>query len=185
MPKKKLKITRITYLDTYDKDSLNAIIETPMGSHAKYAYDDDTGLFKLSTIMPAGVVFPYNFGFLPSTQCEDGDPIDVLILMDSVSHPGCLIPARLIGVIEAEQTEKDGRRERNDRLLAVAEHCPTYGSVKSIESLPEGLLDQIEYFFTSYNKIEGKKFKPLGRFDTEHANRLLKNAMACFRQEDS
>lgn len=180
MSKKQLKITRISYLDTYDKDSLNAIIETPMGSHAKYAYDEKSGLFKLSTIMPAGVVFPYNFGFLPSTQCADGDPIDVLVLMDAAAHPGCLIPARVIGVIEAEQTEKNGQSERNDRLIAVAEHCPTYGQHQSLNSLNDELLNQIEYFFISYNKIEGKKFKPLGRFGPDRAVKLIKDAMTCF-----
>ena len=105
--------SRCIALATYDGDLLNAIIETPMGSHAKYSYDKKSCLFKLSTIMPAGAVFPFNFGFLPSTQGEDGDPLDVLVLMDAAAHPGCLIPARLLGVIEAEQEEKDGKTVRN------------------------------------------------------------------------
>ena len=89
---------------TEDKKNINAVIETPKNSGIKYTFDPETGLFKLSKILPEGLVFPLHFGFIPSTKGEDGDPLDVLILMDEPSYPGCLLECRLVGTIEAEQT---------------------------------------------------------------------------------
>src|SRR5690242_7742786 len=97
----------------------NVIIETPKGNRNKFKYDEELDLFMLSGVLPAGAVFPFDFGFIPGTRGGDGDPLDVLVLMDEPSFTGCLVRARLIGVIEAEQTE-DGKTARNDRLIAVA-----------------------------------------------------------------
>nr|MDQ3622507.1 inorganic diphosphatase [Verrucomicrobiota bacterium] len=94
---------------------VNAIVDTPRGSQNKFKYDEESGLFMLGGAMPAGVVFPFEFGFIPSTAGGDGDPLDLLILMDAPTFVGCLVRARLIGVIEAEQTE-NGKTLRNDRL---------------------------------------------------------------------
>lgn len=98
--------------------------------------------------MPLGASFPFDFGFIPNTKGEDGDPLDVLLLMDEPAFPGCLIPSRLIGVIEAEQAE-DGKTERNDRLIAVACKSIIHSHIKSIKDLNENLLEQIEHFFIS------------------------------------
>src|SRR4029453_9457458 len=108
-------------LGPFDKESgyVNAIIDTPKGSRNKFKYDDKLGLFKLGGALPLGAVFPFDFGYVPSTKGGDGDPLDILILMDEPAFPGCLVPAKLIGVIEAEQTE-GGETTRNDRLIAVA-----------------------------------------------------------------
>src|SRR5690242_6389413 len=97
-------------LSTYnDKGELNVIIETPKHSKNKYAYDEKLRLFKLKSMLPEGASFPYDFGFLPCTKGEDGDPLDILVLMESPAFPGCLVECRLIGIIEAEQTEKNGK----------------------------------------------------------------------------
>src|SRR3982750_1608163 len=101
-------------------ENLNVVIETPKGSRNKYNFDGSLGLFKLGGVLPAGHSFPYDFGFIPQTTGGDGDPLDVLVLMDEPAFPGCLIRSRLIGVIEAEQTEHNGETTRNDRLIAVA-----------------------------------------------------------------
>src|SRR5436190_11771989 len=95
-------------LPTDDEESslINAVIDTPKGSRKKYKYDEDLGLFLLRKELPRGASFPYDFGFIPGTRGEDGDPLDVLVLTDEPSFPGCLARVRLIGVIEAEQTEK-------------------------------------------------------------------------------
>jgi inorganic pyrophosphatase len=102
-----------------DGGDLRVIIETPQGSRNKFDYDAELGLFKLGGVLPAGAVFPFDFGFVPSTTGGDGDPLDVLVLMDEAAFAGCLVEARLIGVIEAKQTERDGKTTRNDRLVAV------------------------------------------------------------------
>src|ERR1041385_7490412 len=106
-------------LDAYGDDShvLNVIIESPKGDGNKFSYDSELGLFRLKKILPAGSVFPFDFGFIPATLCDDGDPLDVLVLMDIPVFAGCLVPCRVIGVIEAKEKEK-GRVERNDRLIA-------------------------------------------------------------------
>ena len=108
-------------LPPFDSESgcLNVVIETPRGCRNKYSFDFDLGSFKLKAVLPSGAVFPFDFGSIPGTVADDGDPLDVLLLMDEPVFPGCLVEARILGVIEAEQT-KDGQTERNDRLIAVA-----------------------------------------------------------------
>lgn len=161
--------------DEKTKD-LNVIIESPKGCRNKYTFDEEKGLFFLSGILPAGAVFPFDFGFIPNTTGGDGDPLDVLILMDEPAFTGCLVPARLIGMIEANQTE-DGKTERNDRLIAVASNSRTHTDVRSLDDINETLVDQMEHFFVSYNEIKGKKFEPLGRFGPEEAKAAVEKAI--------
>jgi len=162
-------------------DILRVIIETPQGSRNKYDYDEELDLFKLGGVLPAGAVFPFDFGFVPSTTGGDGDPLDVLVLMDEPAFAGCLVEARLVGVIEAEQTERDGETTRNDRLIAVADDARNHRAVRSLEELGENLLDEIEHFFVSYNEIKGKKFAPLGRFGQERARKVIEEGARLFR----
>src|SRR6266550_1709016 len=144
-------------LDT-KKCLCRAIIETPKGYRNKFDFDPDSGLFTLGGLLPEGMMFPFDFGFIPSTLGEDGDPLDIMVLMDAPAHVGCLIDVRLIGVIKAEQTEH-GKTESNDRLLGVAIHSYDHQDLESISDVSKTLLDQLEAFFTSYNKQRGKKFK--------------------------
>lgn len=168
-----------TKLPPFDKESgdLNVVIETPKGCRNKYAFDEKLGLFVLKGVLAAGHSFPFDFGFIPHTIGGDGDPLDVLVLMDEPVFTGCLVPSRLIGVIEAEQTERDGKVERNDRLIAVASNSKTHSDVRSINDLNETLIDQIEHFFISYNEAKGKKFKPLGRFAAIKAKKLVEEGI--------
>src|SRR6185369_2023637 len=118
------------------KGTCRAIIETPKGSRNKFDYDPDSGLFMLGGLLPEGMNFPYDFGFIPSTLGEDGDPLDVLVLMDAPVVPGCLIRGRLIGVIKAQQREKNEKKwVTNDRLIAVACHAQTHQDEKSLKDL--------------------------------------------------
>jgi inorganic pyrophosphatase len=139
---------------------LQVIIETPKGCRNKYSFDEQQKIFVLKAALPAGMVFPYDFGFLPRTLADDGDPIDVLVLMDEPAFPGCALMARLIGVIEGEQTAKQ-QTTRNDRLIAVAETAHMYANIKSIKDLPKKSLHEIEEFFVNYHKLQGKKYKLL------------------------
>jgi inorganic pyrophosphatase len=144
-----------------DQNSIQVIIETPKGSRNKYAFDPEQRIFCLKKVLPEGMVFPHDFGFIPCTEAEDGDPLDVLILMDQSAFPGCLVRARLIGVIEGEQTE-DGKSERNDRLVAVSETSHTHSDIQSISDLNKSLLDEIQKFFVNYHANDGTEFKVLG-----------------------
>ena len=169
-----------TKLDPFtDKKSsiVNAVIETPGGSRNKFKYDENIGYFTLSGVLPEGMVFPHAFGFVPSTRAADGDPEDILILMDEPSFAGCVVPSRILGVMEAEQTEKDGKRERNDRLIAVAAQSYEYSEVQRLDDLDKHVLKQIEQFFINYNKEKGKKFRVLQMRGPKQALKLLKKSI--------
>src|SRR5438477_1042754 len=143
------------------KRRCRAIIETPKGFRNKFDYDPDSGLFMLGGLLPEGMMFPFDFGFIPSTLGEDGDPLDIMVLMDAPAHVGCLIEVRLIGIITAEQVE-DGKTKTNDRLLGVAVHSYDHEDLETINDVNRTLLAQVEEFFVSYNKQRGKKFKVTG-----------------------
>ncbi len=166
-----------TKLQPFDKKSglFQVIIETPKGSRNKYAFDPGQEIFSLRKILPAGMAFPYDFGFLPRTLADDGDPIDVLVLMDEPAFPGCLISSRLIGVIEGEQI--DGKKRiRNDRLLAVADATHSYANIKKPNDLPRHFLKELEDFFVNYHRLEGKQYKLLGCKGEDVALSLIKKA---------
>jgi inorganic pyrophosphatase len=155
---------------------VNVVIETPRGCRNKYKFDSGLSLFRLSSVLPAGAVFPFDFGYVPGTTGDDGDPLDVLLLIDEPVFPGCVVPARLIGVIEAEQREH-GTTMRNDRLLAVACDSREHHSIRSIKDLDENLVCQIEHFFSSYNAIKGRRFTILGRRGRHAAAKAVRKAM--------
>jgi inorganic pyrophosphatase len=154
---------------------LQVIIETPKGCRNKYSFDEQQKIFVLKAALPAGMVFPYDFGFLPRTLADDGDPIDVLVLMDEPAFPGCALMARLIGVIEGEQTANK-QTTRNDRLVAVAETAHMYGHLKSIKDLPKQSLHEIEEFFVNYHRLQGKRYKLLACKGEKTALDLIEKA---------
>jgi inorganic pyrophosphatase len=154
-------------------ETQQVIIETPRNSRNKYKFNDKTGRMKLSKVMPEGMMFPYDFGFIPGTKAEDGDPLDVLVLNDESMFPGCEVECRLIGVLEAKQKEK-GKENRNDRIIAVAAGSVLYASVKQLSDLDSGLLKQIEEFFTNYQRVRNIEFKVLQRGGPRNAFELLK-----------
>lgn len=164
------------------KRTCRAVIETPKGCRNKFDYDPDSRLFMLGGLLPEGMMFPFDFGFIPSTLGEDGDPLDILVLMDAPAHVGCLIEVRIIGIIQAEQTE-DGKTESNDRLLGVAIHSYDHEDLDSIDNVSKTLLDQLEAFFISYNKQRGKKFKVKGTGGPGKAINFLKTGIKAHEKE--
>ncbi len=174
----------LSKLDTFDPKTgfANVIIETPQGSRNKNKYDTRTRLFMVNSLLPAGCVFPFDFGFLPSTTGEDGDPLDVLVLMEVAAPAGFLVRARVIGVIEAEQTE-EGTTQRNDRLIAVSQESHRHRDVESLKDLEKHVLEEVTNFFISYNKAHGKKFKPLGQYGPGRALKLIKEGQDRFETQ--
>jgi inorganic pyrophosphatase len=150
-------------------DRLNVIVETPRGSRNKFKYLPDEGVFELGKQLPAGAVFPYDFGFIPATAAGDGDPLDVLVLLDAPTFPGCLVATRLIGVIEADQTGRSGRTVANPRLIAVAVKSEEHRETRKLSDLPEPLVDELVHFFVSYNEASGKTFTPRARKGSKRA----------------
>jgi inorganic pyrophosphatase len=146
-----------------DDRLVEVTVETPKGSHNKLKYDAERGAFRLSHVLPIGMTFPFDFGFLPGTEGGDGDPLDVLIFMDAPCPTGCLVDVRLIGVLEVEQREKTGEVVRNDRLIGVADTSATHASTRELTDLTPAVLAEIEAFFEQYNRLDGKQFHVLHR----------------------
>ena len=130
-------------------------------------------------MMPAGNVFPFDFAYIPSTRGEDGDALDIMLLMDEPAFTGCLVPAKLIGVMEAEQTEEQ-KTVRNDRLIAVAADSRNHSHVRFLGDLNSNLLHEIERFFIAYNETKGKRFEVLNRLGPERAQELVVAGMKKF-----
>jgi len=173
---------QIENLEPFDpkKRQWRVVIETPKGSHNKYKFDEEMGAFILGGVLPEGMSFPYDFGYLPSTLGQDGDPLDVLLLMDSPAFCGCLVPSRLIGVIEAMQSEKNGKSARNDRLVAVPVESHVYGHFKSLKEINGRRVEEIEEFFVSYNRVRGKKFKVISVAGPKRAVKLAHDGITSF-----
>jgi inorganic pyrophosphatase len=172
----------LTRLPSFAKkpDELTVVVESPLGSRSKLKYNPKLDVFELSYVLPEGNFFPFEYGFIPSTLAEDGDPLDILVILDAPSAMGCILVARPIGVIEAEQTQ-NGKTFRNDRLVGVAIASTTYAKLTSLEELPPGLLDQVEHFFISYNEMRGRRFKPIRRASAEIAIQLVHRAVRARR----
>jgi inorganic pyrophosphatase len=161
-------------LATWSGPHLNVVIETPKNQPNKLTFDPKAGTMRLSKVLPVGMVFPFDFGFVPSTLGEDGDPIDVLVLMDAPAPPGCLVEARLVGVLRCTQKEDEGAEPvANDRFLAVAEEASTYRTIQDIGDLDGPLLDQIEAFFIQYNQLSGHVFEVRRRQGAKAAKRAV------------
>jgi inorganic pyrophosphatase len=146
-----------------DDDALTcrAVIESSQGARGKYAFDAQLHAFVLKRLLPAGMSFPLDFGFVPGTIAEDGDPLDIMVLHDEPLAMGVVVEVRLIGILEAEQTEA-GETLRNDRLLAVAKESLSYAAVNTVEDLPGGFLDTVAKFWTHYEGLRGVGFNILG-----------------------
>ncbi|MFL5778887.1 MAG: inorganic diphosphatase [Chloroflexota bacterium] len=169
-------LTRLDPLD--DQGTLRVVLESPQGSRNKLKYVPRDRAFKVSASLPAGMTFPFDFGFFPSTSAEDKDPLDVLVLMDAPAYPGVIVTVRLLGVIEAEQSDDGGEPYRNDRLIAVAEDSSERGDLHKLSDLDDQLLTQIETFFETYDRLTGKTFRSLARRGPRVARRLLDEARA-------
>ncbi|GAC1685512.1 MAG: inorganic diphosphatase [Terriglobales bacterium] len=168
--------SRLKALDSDDKKILQVIIETPKGSRNKFAFDPHDEIFQLKTVLPAGMAFPYDFGFVPSTEAEDGDPVDVLVLMDEPAFPGILLKCRPVGVIEGEQGDKK-KRERNDRIVAVQVGSHSWDDIQTMDDLGKQFCRELEEFFVNYHKLSGEEYRVLGIRGPDHARKLVKVSM--------
>ncbi len=162
--------------DGKDKQLLRVVIETPKGSRNKFAFNADQHIFELKKVLPSGMTFPYDFGFVPSTLADDGDPVDVLVLMDEPAFPGCVLSCRPIGVIEGEQGDKKDR-ERNDRVIAVEKDAHSWADIKTIDDLGKQFCRELEEFFVNYHKLSGKQYRVLGMKGPDQARKLVKSGM--------
>ncbi|MGA8027233.1 MAG: inorganic diphosphatase [Bryobacteraceae bacterium] len=164
------------------KRECRAVVETPKGRRNKFDYDPKLQSFTLGGLLPEGLSFPFDFGFIPSTLSDDGDPLDVMILMDEPAHVGCILDIRLIGVIEAQQIQ-DGKKSVNDRLMGVAVHSYSHEDIQTISEVNKSLIQQIEEFFVSYNKSRGKKFEVTGVHGPARAMKVMQQGIKAYKKK--
>ncbi len=173
---------RLAPRDPDDEDTIQVIIETPKGSRNKYAFDADQKVFELTKVLPAGMAFPYDFGFIPSTLAEDGDPTDVLVLMDEPAFPGCLLKCRTIGIIEGEQGKRK-KTERNDRIVAIEQMNHSFADIKHVDDLGKEFVEELEEFFVHYHELTGKKYRILGVKGPGEARRRINDGMRALKKK--
>ena len=126
-------------------------------------------------MLPAGMTFPYDFGFVPSTEADDGDGVDVPVLMDEPAFPGCALSCRPIGVIECEQDGKKGRI-RNDRIVGIEQGAYSWAEIKNIDDLGKNFLRELEEFFVDYHRLSDRKYRVLDVKGPGQAERLVKSS---------
>jgi inorganic pyrophosphatase len=161
------------------KDGLVVVvIETPRGSGNKLKFDAELGAYRLDRVLPAGMAFPFDFGFIPRTLAADGDPLDAIVLLDNAVHPGCVVLSRLIGLLQIEQQDAGkGPWVRNDRVVAVAGGPKGHASLRSIRDVDPFRLDAIGAFFAAYHALDGDKIRLTGRTGVRAAEAAIRRAI--------
>ena len=173
--------SKLQSMDEDDDEIIQVVIETPKGSRNKYAFDEEQRVFELKKVLPAGMAFPYDFGFVPGSLADDGDPVDVLVLMDEPAFPGCLLKCRLIGIIEGEQGDKK-KKERNDRVVAVEKDNHSWADIKVIDDLGKQFLRELEVFFENYHELSGKEYHVIDVKGPKQARKCIDNGIRAARQ---
>jgi inorganic pyrophosphatase len=171
----KLSLARLA---PFDDGDLRIVVETPKGSRNKYDYDSEAGYFELAAVLPEGMIFPFDFGFVPSTRGEDGDPLDALVLVDAPVAPGLVVRSRLIGALLAKQKNEGSDWIRNDRFIAVATHARTLAEIANVSELRPNVVKDIKAFFVDYNKLRGRKFEPIDVCGPKKALKLINEGLA-------
>jgi inorganic pyrophosphatase len=162
---------------------MNVMVESPRGSSVKLKYDPDDDVIMLSRPLPAGVTYPYDWGFVPSTTAADGDPLDAIIVWDETSYPGVIVPCRAIGVLNVEQTNLESkRRERNDRIAVLPTRAPRHEAITSIFDLTGRIRDELEQFFLHAVAFEGKALTLLGWQGPREAQAAVQASAQAFHE---
>jgi len=169
-------MTRLTQLPTFaDKQVFHVVVESPRGSAIKLKYSDELNAMSVSRPLPLGVFYPYDWGFVPGTRAEDGDPVDALLLWDVASFPGVVVPSRALAVVQVEQNRAKGKgRTRNDRIIAVPVEARRERDLTP-DSIPDRVRREVEHFFVAATALEGKDVTILGWKGPDAAIDLLRS----------
>jgi inorganic pyrophosphatase len=160
-----------------DGDTFRVVVESPRSSTSKFKYDKEHGIIALSRPLPAGLSYPHDWGFVPSTIAPDGDPLDAIVAWDGRSYPGVVIPCRAIGVLQVEQSGRDDKeRERNDRVIALPANAPRWSAVGSIFDLAERVRQELEQFFLAAVAFEPKTMTLCGWAGPARALQIVRDA---------
>jgi inorganic pyrophosphatase len=158
-------------------EHVNAVIEIPKGSRAKYEIDKDSGLIKLDRVIYASMYYPLNYGFIPQTLGEDKDPLDIVVLTQVSVVPLCLIAAKVIGVMQMVD-----RGEADDKIIAVAENDPSVSHLNDVKDLPDHLRAELKHFFENYKTLENKKVVVDEFLGKQKAMEIIQNSIGYYRE---
>jgi inorganic pyrophosphatase len=154
-------------------EEVTAVIEIPFGTRNKYELDKETGLMKLDRVLYSSMHYPGDYGFIPRTLAEDGDPCDIVVLVNEQTFPGCLIDTRPLGVLRMLD-----RGEPDDKILSVPMHDPYHQEFFDIADIPQHMLKEVEHFFHTYKDLEGKRVEIKGWGKSDEAMRIISESMA-------
>lgn len=171
-------------LPSFTKDGdVHVVVETPRGSRAKFAYDPQLGTFVLSKSLLTGLTYPHDWGFVPSTKADDGDPLDIMVIHDATTFPGIVLACRIIGVLQIEQKSK-GKAERNDRLFAVPRRSHSEQALRDVRGLSKPIQQELEKFFIATDELEAKKLEIIGWKGPKFAMSAIKDSVKTFSKND-
>jgi len=169
-------MTNLLKLPAFDKEgNVHVIVETPRGSRAKLTYDPELRVFVLSKSLMAGLTYPHDWGFIPSTQAEDGDPVDVLVIHEAATSPGLVIKCKAIGVLEIVEHDKK-KKQRNDRVMAVPVDSHSEQGLRDVRQLSKQVREELEKFFVATAELQSKTLKCLGWRGPKQALQLIKKS---------
>ena len=155
---------------------VNAVIEIPQGSRAKYELEKESGLLKLDRVLFSSVHYPANYGFLPRTLCDDKDPLDVLVMSQIDIQPLCMVEAKVIGVMH--MVDED---EIDDKIIAVAANDPSVSHFDDILELPDHMIKELRNFFEEYKKLENKKVKVKEFQNAKKAQEIVEESVKMYK----
>jgi len=154
---------------------VRVVIEIPKNSTNKYEYDGKLGVFRLDRALYSPMHYPGDYGFIPGTLAEDGDPLDIIVMVDEPSFTGCLMEARPVGVLEMVDT-----RENDQKILAVPNRNPRFDSIHTIDQVFPHTLKEIEYFFSIYKELQGAKTEMRGWGSPRDARRVINDSRQAY-----
>ena len=166
-----------------DDGDVHVVIETPRGSRAKFAWDPKLETFALSKSLLTGLSYPHDWGFVPSTKADDGDPLDIMVIHDATTFPGLVVTCRVIGILQIEQESKK-KTERNDRLFAVPRRSHAERSLKDVADLTKPIREELEKFFLATDELEDKKLNIIGWKGPKAAGQAIKDAARSAAKDD-
>jgi len=152
---------------------VNAIIEIPRGRRTKFEIDKKTGLIRMDRYLYSAAHYPGDYGYIPQTLADDGDPLDVLVMVNEPTFSGCLIEARVIGVFHMKD-----RGSMDEKILGVPHTDPLFGEFHDLENVPKHYLREVEHFFITYKQLEGVTIEPLGWSKAADAINIVVDAIA-------